>query len=478
MKTGPFRKEWARLPSAILMHDMRSWFSPRASFIGILFLSLCATALLPQATFAQTTDDAARAKLQAQLNSLEKEIADNQAIVNSLAAQGKSLSTEVQTLNAQIKKAQLQVQATQVAIKHLDANISIHQKTISTLADKLDSEKSALAQILRQTDQLDQLSIVEVAFSTENLSTLLGDLDSYTFVKQALGKSYTVITGNKLQTEAEKSELEAQLNQQQQVAQLQLAAKQQVQTQQAQKQQLLTQTKGQESQYKEIVAAKQKTAAQIRLELFGLAGGSGKIPLPTAIAYAKTASGITGVRAAFILAILSQESDLGVNVGQCYVTNLTTGDGKGKNTGKLFPELMAVLPKRDDTGVFKRIMDALGRDWSTTPVSCYISATTYGGAMGPTQFLPTTWANQVEGPLKRALGIAATDPWNPLHAIVATGIYLSNVGGTGGTYAAEHTAAAKYYAGGGWATAGQVYANSVMDKAAQFQNDIDTLAGS
>ena len=40
---------------------------------------------------------------------------------------------------------------------------------------------------------------------------------------------------------------------------------------------------------------------------------------------------------------------------------------------------------------------------------------------------------------------------------------------------AEHRAAAQYYAGGAWATSGQGYANSVMGKAANFQNDIDVL---
>jgi hypothetical protein len=96
--------------------------------------------------------------------------------------------------------------------------------------------------------------------------------------------------------------------------------------------------------------------------------------------------------------------------------------------------------------------------------------------MGPTQFIPSTWVGLVPQ-IKSALNVAAADPWNALHAITATGIYLGAVGGAGGSYAAEHTAAAKYYAGGAWASAGQAYANSVMDKAAQFQEDIDTLAG-
>jgi membrane-bound lytic murein transglycosylase B len=435
-------------------------------------LVLFTAATLPQALFAASADDDRRAELQAQLNQLEKEIAENQAMVDRLAAEGKSLSTEVQTLNAQIKKAQLQVQATQVAIGHLNSNIKIHQKTITTLSDKLQNEKDSLAQILRRTDEIDTFSLVELAFSRDDLSKLLGDLDSYALIKRSLGQSYEKITGVKLQTEVEKAALEEQRKQQQQVAQLQLAAKQKVQVEQNKKQQLLTATKGEESRYQQIVAAKQKSVAQIRAELFGLAGGGGKIPLPTAIEYAKTASRISGVRAAFILAILSQESDLGANTGQCYVTSLETGDGKGKNTGTPFSGVMKV-PR--DTVPFKQITEALGRDWSTTAVSCP-QAGGYGGAMGPTQFIPSTWIG-VAPQVKSALGLAAADPWNPLHAITATGLYLSAVGGGGGSYSAEHTAAAKYYAGGGWATAGQVYANSVMDKAAQFQSDIDTLAG-
>ncbi|MEK7602467.1 MAG: lytic murein transglycosylase [Patescibacteria group bacterium] len=451
---------------------MRFRFSAAPFVVGFLFLTLLAGAIVPQVLYAQTLTDERRAELQRELQALEKEIADNQAVVNNLAAQGKSLSTEVQTLNAQIKKAQLQVQATQVAIRQLDSSITVHQKTITNLNDKLSAEKKALAQILRKTDEIDNFSIVELAFSTGDLSSLLGDLDSFTFVKRSLGTSYETITGNKLQTESEKQALEQKRLAQQQLASLQLQAKQKVVDQQSQKQQLLVQTKGQESKYQQIVQAKQKTAAQIRSELFGLAGGGGAIPFGVASDDAKIASRITGVRPALILAILSQESDLGKNTGQCLVTDLTTGDGKGKNSGTPF---LGVMKAPRDTAVFLRLMDALGRSWSTTAVSCPQSGG-YGGAMGPTQFIPSTWAIY-ESRIKSALGISAADPWNALHAITATGLYLADVGAAGGSAQAEHTAAAKYYAGGGWATYGQVYADSVMDKAAAFQKDIDTLNG-
>jgi type II secretory pathway pseudopilin PulG len=192
---------------------MRLRFSLPALFVGILIIALTAGAVLPHVLFAQSTDDR-RAQLQSQLNQLESEIAENQAMVDKLASQGKSLSTEVATLNAQIKKAQLQVQATQVAIKQIDSNISVHQRTITSLSTKLSNEKESLAQILRRTEEIDNMSLVELAFSADDISKLFGDLDSYAFVKQSLGDSYEVITGTKLQAEAEKDELEEQRKQQ------------------------------------------------------------------------------------------------------------------------------------------------------------------------------------------------------------------------------------------------------------------------
>jgi len=434
-------------------------------------VALTAAAFVPHAIHAQTVDvSTRRAQLQSQLDDLNKQIAQTQSVLDDLHGEHQSIARDISILDAGIKRSQLQVRATQVQIEALASNISIHSNTIGVLTDKLSVEQRSLGQIIRHTRELDDYSLVEVVMSAEDISDFFGDLDTYTTLKEQIAVSSAQLSSTRAATETEKDQLVTQKTQKDQLKTLQVAEQQKIKDQQAQKKVLLAKTQKQEATYQSIFDTQQKTAAQIRAELFGLAGGGGKIPLPTAIEYAKTASRLTGVRPAFILAILSQESDLGVNVGQCYVTNLTTGDGKGKNTGTPFSGVMKA-PR--DTAPFQRLMDALGRDWSSTPVSCP-QAGGYGGAMGPTQFIPSTWVG-IEAQLKSKLGIAATDPWNPLHAIVATGIYLAAVGGT--SSGAEHTAAAKYYAGGSWATSGQVYANSVMAKAAVFQDDIDTLGG-
>jgi len=444
--------------------------------IVLIALLVCASlAIAPAFIHAQTTDDIAakRAALQAQLDTLNTQIAQTQSTLNTLHGEHSSLQRDIDILTAGIKQSQLQVQATQLQIQALSQNITLQNKTITVLSGKIDDQHQALADIIRQTRQLDDASLVEVAFASEDLNTFFGDVDSFASLQEALGASTAKLSDTKDQTETQKEQLTSQETQKEQLKTLEVQEQQKIQSQQKQKQVLLSQTKGQEASYQSTLDVQQKTAAQIRDELFALAGGGGAIPLPTAIADAKIASKITGVRAAMILAILSQESDLGKNTGQCLVTDLTTGDGKGKNTGTPFEGVMKA-PR--DTTVFKQLMDALGRDWTTTAVSCPQPGG-YGGAMGPTQFIPSTWV-LYQTRIESALGVATTDPWNALHAITATGLYLEDVGAAGGSSAAESEAAAKYFAGGNWATAGQSYAASVMSKAAQFQEDIDTLGSS
>lgn len=423
----------------------------------------------PVAILAQELTASERAALERQLADLEREMARTQATIDALAQEGNSLKRDIAILDGEIKKARLKVQQTETEIRALSAGIVIHGRTIGTLSEKLERERASLAQIVRKTDAIDDYSLIEAVLSGREISDFFGDLDSYASVKQAMRSSFEELRATRLETEREKAGLEDQRTDQEILRSALILDQQAVQAKEAEKRKLLADTQGQESQYRQLKSSQETTAAQIRAKLFPLRDTSG-IQFGDAVRYAQAASQRTGVRPALILAILSQESDLGKNVGQCLITDLATGDGKGKNTGTPFPGTMKA-PR--DTVPFERLMRAAGRDWAATPVSCPLPGG-YGGAMGPTQFIPSTW-EMYEGRIKSALGVGAADPWNPAHAVMATGLYLADVGAGGGTYIAEHTAAARYYAGGNWATSGQGYGTSVMSKAAAFQRDIDFL---
>jgi hypothetical protein len=174
-----------------------------------------------------------------------------------------------------------------------------------------------------------------------------------------------------------------------------------------------------------------------------------------------------------------QESALGINVGACYLKDYNTGDGVSIKTGAIKPRTMH--PTRD-VPVFTSFMSKIGRDPQKTPISCWIAAYSggkpsgWGGAMGPSQFIPSTW-QLFEDRIEKITGSSFADPWKPYHAITATSLYLEDLGAIAGNEASERNAACKYYSGRSCASssAGAGYGNSVMKKLYAMQADIDKL---
>jgi len=254
-----------------------------------------------------------------------------------------------------------------------------------------------------------------------------------------------------------------------------------VEANQAEQKTLLAQSQNQEAAYANVVATKQAKADQIRAALFNLRD-TAAIPFGTALAYAQAAQKTTGVDPAFLLAIMTQESNLGANVGACYLTNTATGDGVGANTGSTQHRVMS--PTRD-VPIFLDILSHVGGSMTNTRVSCwqpiYSSAGNplgWGGAMGPAQFIPSTW-QLFTNRIATMTGDAYPNPWNARDAFFASAIYLSDLGAGTGLYSDEKNAACKYYSGSSCKTSyANNYGTSVMQHAATIQSTmIDPLQG-
>lgn len=423
---------------------------------------------------AQELSPQARAALQQQYDQLMKEIEAQQQIIKETQAQKNSLQGDVTQLNAKIKAAQAQIDAKNITIKQLSAQIAQKNVVIGQLSNRIENGKESLASILRQTQMLDDFSVVTIALGSKGVSEFFGDLDAFVSIKNDLKDLFVTIREAKAQTETEKADLAKKQNMTVDAKYVVETQKQQIATNKTQKQQLLTITANQEVEYKKVLADRQAKAAAIRAALFPLRDASA-ISFGVALQYAQAAQKSTGVDPALALAILTQESNLGANVGQCYLTNDATGAGVGKNTGTPFAKVMA--PVRD-VPPFLALGLELGFDPHRQVVSCPIaSAGGWGGAMGPAQFIPSTWALYAAR-VARTNGKAVANPWDPKDAVMAMSYLLADNGATSGSYTANYTAAARYYAGWGGATtgAGKAYASQVMAKVASIQSNIDFLA--
>jgi membrane-bound lytic murein transglycosylase B len=290
------------------------------------------------------------------------------------------------------------------------------------LEQKINRGKESLAAIIRSANEIDSYSLPEAVLSNKDLSEFFADIDSYESIKKSLYKQFDQIRALQNKTDEERKILDEKRTAEADTKARIEQEKRQVEINEKEKQRLIQINRTQEKSYEQVIAEKEKRAAQIRAALFALRDSEG-IKFSDALNYATLASKKTGVRPALILAILTQESDLGKNQGSCLVNNIDTGDGAGKNTGTLFEQVMK-SPR--DTVPFKSIAERLGKDWKMTPVSCppgtkWTSSRGYGGGMGPSQFIPSTWELFKER-LGSSLGINgdSVNPWNPEHAVLAT----------------------------------------------------------
>ncbi len=374
-----------------------------------------------------------------------------------------TLTGDVNFLTSQINALKTKIKARALVITQLKVSINEKKNKIESLNDKIEREHESLSQLLRNTNEFDNENIVHLVLSDESISSFYSDLESYASIKQAVKASTEIIKGVKTETEIAKTDLEKKQDAETDAkVELENAQKKVAQSE-AEKKQLLAISKQTEATYQKLAAEKKARADKIRAALFPLRD-SKAIPFGTALKFAEEAEKETGVRPAFLLAILTQETNLGANVGTCNRAD----DPPNKSWENI------MKPERD-IEPFKRITSALGINPYGTPLSCPMGKG-WGGAMGPSQFIPSTW-ELYSKKIAKALGISGMpNPWQPEHAFMASSIYLGELGAKNGTYTAERTAALKYYAGGNWSKkANAFYGDSVMRKAIAIQADIDLL---
>jgi len=410
-----------------------------------------------------------RKLLEEELKELEEKIKKYEDDLTRTEQEKKTLQNQIYILKTKIEKLNLQIKQSNLMIKDLNIQISDTEKSIEKTSFKIEDAKNKLSSILRAIFEEDQRSLVEVLFAENTLSNFfdhLVSLEALNYKNQELLKE---IKNLKFSLEEQKKSLDEEKADLEKVVKIQTLQKQENEATKKDQEYFLKLT---ESQYQKYLKEKEETekrVAEIRARIFELIGVPKAPTFGEALEIARYVEKVTGVRPAFLLAILTQESNIGKNVGQCYLKDKTTGDGitvQGKPTAKV------MKPSRD-VEPFLQITTELGRDPYNTPVSCPIpSVGGYGGAMGPAQFIPSTWM-KYKDKVKEVTGKTA-DPWDIKDAFLAAGLYLSDYGAAKKTSDAEWKAAMIYFSGT-TNTNYRFYGDSVMKITKQYEQDIKEL---
>jgi len=381
----------------------------------------------------------------------------------------KTLQNKIYTLNKKIQNFNYQIYQSNLIINDLSIQVGDTEESIGKISLKIEDSKDKLGNILRNIYEEDQKTVIEVLLSEAEISDFFNNLAALETLNSRSKDLLQNIKILKSNLEQQKQLLDDEKGDLEHMVKIQTLQKEESAKTKGEQEYYLGLT---ETEYQRQLKEKQETekkAAEIRARIFELIGVSKAPTFGEAYEIAKYVASVTGIRPAFLLAILQQESAVGRNVGQCYLKEQITGSGIRINTEQKVAKVMN--PNRD-VPPFLTITKNLGRDPFSTPVSCPMSVG-WGGAMGPAQFIPSTWISYKD----RLAGILdkAADPWNIKDSFLAAGLYLSDYGAKLKNKDGEWKAAMIYFSGSTTNSAFYWYADNVRKIADGFEIDIEII---
>ena len=234
----------------------------------LVIANLLSVIFYPVITLASLADDLQNEinQKQAQIQELEKQIANYQAVLKTSQSQESTLKKEIAKMETQIKTLEAQITLTQTKISQTNLKIEGLASDIQTQNIALEKQKGNLGQILRTIDEYDQEDPFSLVMKNQSFSDFLNQTQYIANLQNSVQATLVDIKNLKSDLENQKTEQENQktelLSLKNQLNGKSLA----LDDQKGEKQDLLTTTKSQEKQYqieKEIYQAEEKLRLQI-----------------------------------------------------------------------------------------------------------------------------------------------------------------------------------------------------------------------
>lgn len=418
---------------------------------------------------AQTSAGENRAQIERALDALQKEADDLDVSLQEAQMSSRTLANEVKAINTEVKRRELEIRRLTLAIRKTNLDIKDTAQKIAVLTDKIAKSRGALASSLFLFDSYDQDNILAVLLKHDSLSEFFGSVHNLKKVEGRVHEALVAFKGDRQAREKEKADLLEYQEEQQNLKALQEVERRFLAQKKREKDEILRLTRGKEALFQQLLKSKQRDIAALKTQLFYLEKTG--ITAEDAVRLATVAAKRTGIRPAFLLALLEVETGKQFEDGVISVgTNLGTGNWQ-RDLYNCYVNLGKRSAAESEKNAFFSITSSLGLDPDKMPVS---RRPNYGcgGAMGPAQFLPTTWLRFDE----RVAGLTGhnpPNPWNTEDAFTAAAIFLADAGADLQTTAGETMAAKTYISGK--PNCAKVICRSYANRIATLARDIDRI---
>lgn len=395
--------------------------------------------------------DQRRAQLESQIKKLEAEAALLDKQLKKVSEQKRTLSREISKLEVEIKQRQIAIRRINLAIQQTALEIENKENNIAELTKRIGSSQKSLSASIRLLSRYDDDNLLAILLKNNTLSEFFATLNNLQDLQRSIKNSLTKSKQARQQLVEEKKKLEENKREQEQLKAIQEVERRLFAQKKREKDELLRVTKGKESTYQKLLADKRRNITALRTQLFYLEKTG--ITAEDAVKFAELAASRTGIRTAFLLALLEVETGKRFANGTISVgTNLGTGNWKDdmylcyKRLAKYYSNNKYNIRAEREKEAFFSITQKLGLDPNKMPVSKEPPYIGCGGAMGPAQFLPSTWL-LFEKRVAKLTGHNPPNPWDVEDAFTAAAIFLADAGASSKTTNGEIRAAKTYISG-------------------------------
>lgn len=422
--------------------------------LGVIFMLAIFLAVAPSILAQENGNGAKKEDLEQQISALEKEAAAIDQTIQEIRGEAQTLANEVATIDAEVRRRQVEIRRIDLAIQKARIEIQKKSASIVDLSARIAKSRQTLASTLFLLYAEDRENIISVLLKNSNLSDFLGTIFNLNRLRATLQAVLGDFKDEQTLLESEKVELEGFTQEQQELRALQEVERRFLAQKKKEKGELLRLTKGKEAIFQQLLSAKKKDIASLRTQLFYLEKTG--ITAEEALKFVQLAAERTGIRPAFLLALLEVETGRQFEEGVISVgSNLGTGNWRddmylcyqrlGRYYGGSSVQKYYARAEREKIAFFQ-ITEGLGLDPDKMPVSKEPPYIGCGGAMGPAQFIPTTWLIY-EKRVAELTGHNPPSPWNVEDAFTAAAIFLADAGAKSQTAAGETRAAKTYLSG-------------------------------
>lgn len=204
------------------------------------------------------------------ISELEKEIAQYQEQLIEVGAEKKTLSNEVYRLNLDKQKITGNINLTDQKISSTNLNIEKLGLEVVDKEERMENNVKALSETIRLINEADASSLVEIMLAKDNISDFWDDLEGIQRFQVGVRERTDELMDLKFDLEENKKETEQKERQLVSYRSDLSDQKQIVEYNKKEKDTLLTATKSKESNYKSILAEKQRLMEEFEQELRNL----------------------------------------------------------------------------------------------------------------------------------------------------------------------------------------------------------------